>query len=59
MLAATARLLREGRPLTMRAVAEAAGVSRSTLYRHFGDPGDLQRAVQRETLARASAAIRR
>jgi AcrR family transcriptional regulator len=43
----------------MRAVAEIAGVSRSTLYRHFGDPADLQRAVQRETLAKATAAIRR
>jgi PAS domain S-box-containing protein len=43
----------------MRAVAEAAQVSRSTLYRHFANPADLQRAVQQETLARARGAIER
>ncbi len=41
----------------MRAVAEAAGVSRSTLYRHFGNPAELQRALEQETLAQASTAI--
>ena len=43
----------------MRAVAEAAGVSRSTLYRHFHNPAELQRAIGQETLARASSAIER
>jgi len=43
----------------MRAVAEAAAVSRSTLYRHFGNSDELQRALQQETLARASSAIER
>jgi serine phosphatase RsbU (regulator of sigma subunit)/AcrR family transcriptional regulator len=43
----------------MQAVANAAGVSRSTLYRHFGNLTELQRAVQQETLANASAAIER
>jgi serine phosphatase RsbU (regulator of sigma subunit)/AcrR family transcriptional regulator len=43
----------------MRAVADAASVSRSTLYRHFGNPTELQRAVQQETLANAGAAIER
>jgi AcrR family transcriptional regulator len=43
----------------MRAVAEVAGVSRSTLYRHFGNPAELHSAVQRETLSKISAAIER
>ena len=59
VLAATARLLREGEPLTMKAVAEAAGVSRSILYRHFGSPAELQRAVQEEALGRAQAGVER
>jgi AcrR family transcriptional regulator len=59
ILRATASLLREGRPLTMRAVAEAARVSRSTLYRHFANPAKLQRAIQQEALARARSAIER
>jgi lambda repressor-like predicted transcriptional regulator len=40
----------EARPLTMRAVARAAGVSRSTLYRHFSSPAELQRSLQHEAL---------
>src|SRR5919202_5633125 len=59
VLAATARLLRAGSPLSMSAVAEAAGVSRSILYRHFGNPVQLQRALQAETLERALAGIQR
>jgi AcrR family transcriptional regulator len=59
VVAATAQLLSEGRPLTMRAVAEVAGVSRSTLYRHFGNPAELQRAVQEQALAKVSGAIER
>src|ERR671933_1835517 len=59
VLAATARLLRGGAPLSMSAVAEAAGVSRSILYRHFGNPVQLQRALQAETLERARAGIHR
>src|SRR5215203_5960848 len=58
VIEATARMLRGGEPLTMQAVAAAANVGRSTLYRHFADPADLQRAVQQETLTRAAAAIR-
>jgi AcrR family transcriptional regulator len=34
----------------MRAVARAAGVSRSTLYRHFSSPAELQRSLQHEAL---------
>jgi PAS domain S-box-containing protein len=43
----------------MRSVAETAGVSRSTLYRHFANPAILQRAVQHEALAKARSAIER
>jgi AcrR family transcriptional regulator len=57
LIAAAARLLREGGQLTMRAVATGAGVSRSTLYRHFDSPVELQRAIQQHALATASAAI--
>src|SRR3954454_7032688 len=59
ILAATAELLRRERPLTMRAVAATAGVSRSTLYRHFPNPASLQRALQHEALAMAGTAIER
>jgi len=41
----------------MRAVATTANVSRSTLYRHFANPAELQHALQLETLARAATAI--
>ena len=58
IVAATAALLRKPEPLKMQAVAAAAQLSRSTLYRHFANPDELQRAVQRETLARAADAIR-
>jgi len=57
IVVATARLLREPEPLKMQAVAEAAGLSRSTLYRHFANPAELQSAVQEETLARAAGAL--
>jgi PAS domain S-box-containing protein len=43
----------------MRAVATAARVSRSTLYRHFANPANLQRAVQQEALDQARIAIER
>jgi serine phosphatase RsbU (regulator of sigma subunit)/AcrR family transcriptional regulator len=59
VLAAAAELVRGDERLTMKAVADAAGVSRSILYRHFDSAADLQRAVQRETLARARAEIER
>src|SRR5919202_2027472 len=59
VLAATARLLRAGSPLWMSAVGGAGGVSRSILYRHFGNPVQLQRALQAETLERARAGIHR
>jgi AcrR family transcriptional regulator len=56
---AAAQLLRRHQPLTMRAVAHAAGISRSTLYRHFATPAELHRAVQQETLTAARRAIER
>ena len=57
VIEATARLLRTREPLTMQAVAAAADVSRSTLYRHFPNPAELQRAVHQETLTRAATVI--
>jgi AcrR family transcriptional regulator len=54
---AAARLLRGDHPLAMRAVAEAAKVSRSTLYRHFTGPEELEAAVHDEAVAQAAAAI--
>ena len=57
VIEATAGLLRDGVPLTMRAAAGAAGVSRSTLYRHFAGPDELLRAVREDALRRAEAAV--
>jgi len=57
IITATAGLLREPEPLKMQAVAAAAELSRSTLYRHFANPEELQRAVQQVTLARAAGSI--
>jgi AcrR family transcriptional regulator len=59
ILAAAASQLREGSPFEMRAVAGAAGVSRSTLYRHFRSPAELQRALPQHALAEVSSAIER
>jgi AcrR family transcriptional regulator len=59
IIAAAVELLRAEAPLTMQGVAAAARVSRSTLYRHFANPVDLQRAVQDETLAQAASAVER
>jgi AcrR family transcriptional regulator len=57
LIEAAARLLRTGRRLTMRGVAANAGVSRSTLYRHFEDLDALVAAMQAEMLARVQHAI--
>src|SRR5205823_1327673 len=57
--AAAARLLRAQRRLTIRAVADAAGVARSTLYRNFANPSELQLAVREQALAEARTAIAR
>ncbi len=43
----------------MPSVAEAAGVSRATLYRHFPSPAELERAVRHEALAEAEQVIAR
>lgn len=40
LLAAVERLLREGRPFTLTALSDEAGVSRATTYRNFSSPDD-------------------
>ena len=46
VIEAAARLLRAREQLTMQAVAATADVSRSTLYRHFASPAELQQAIR-------------
>jgi serine phosphatase RsbU (regulator of sigma subunit) len=48
ILDAARRLLAENREATMSAVAEAAGVGRGTVHRHFPTREDLLRAVRRQ-----------
>jgi len=58
VLDAMTRLLHQGKlPSSMNAIAKLAGVSRATLYRHFRDRDELQRALQQQAkgLAQGSA----
>ncbi len=57
LVTAAATLLRDGEALTMRAVAHAAGVSRSTLYRHFDGPAALRAAVRDRVQAQVGSAV--
>jgi AcrR family transcriptional regulator len=59
LLEAAAELLRADGRLTMRAVAAAGDVSRSTLYRHFPDTAAVQQAVREEAVARATRSVER
>lgn len=60
LLAAASDLLAQGGPahVTLRAVGAAAGVSRTTPYRHFRDKDDLLSAVAAENLAFMAASMR-
>jgi TetR/AcrR family transcriptional repressor of mexCD-oprJ operon len=58
ILDAAERLLSEGAPLSMSAVASAAGVSRQTLYAHFADREALLSAVVGRAVERWVAATK-
>ncbi len=60
LLDAAARLIRDGGTdaLTLRALAEAVGVSRTAPYRHFKDKAELLVAVAAEGFERLRAALR-
>ncbi len=57
MVAAARRDLSERGSLSMRRVAMTAGVSRSTLYRHFSTRAALEEALREEALGAARVAI--
>ncbi len=60
VVAAAEELLESGGPsaVTLRAVGEAAGVSRTAPYRHFEDKADLMQALAARTLETLAARIR-
>ena len=57
ILDATERLLQDGKPTTIAAVATAAGLSRPTLYAHFPDRTRLLEAVVERAVRTAREAI--
>ncbi|MCZ7590156.1 MAG: TetR/AcrR family transcriptional regulator [Gaiella sp.] len=54
---AAMRVLADRPGASMAEIAEASGLGRATLYRHFRSRGDLVRAIQRQALEAASDAI--
>lgn len=54
---AAMRVLAEQPAASMAEIAEASGLGRATLYRHFRTRADLVRAIQRQALDSASEAI--
>ena len=54
---AAMRVLADRPDASMADIAEASGLGRATLYRHFRSRGDLVRAIQRQALEAASDAI--
>lgn len=52
-----AHVLAEGRGRTMQEIADISGIGRTTLYRHFRTREDLIRAIKRQALEEARAAI--
>lgn len=60
LLSAAARLLQEhGAAMSLRAVAQAAGVGVGTLYRHFPTRRELLTAVLEDVVARIGGILRR
>lgn len=59
ILAAATKQLAGNPDLSMQAVATAAGVSRSTVYRHFPTRSELNRALREEALVAARRAVER
>src|SRR5437773_7212542 len=57
ILDATRRLLEHGSQPNMSAVAAEAGVSRPTLYAHFGDRGQLIEALVERTVRGTVVAV--
>ena len=57
ILDATVGLLEDGRPVSISGVAAAAGLSRPTVYAHFGDRSALIAAVVERTVRSARGAI--
>ncbi|MDQ3933167.1 MAG: SpoIIE family protein phosphatase [Actinomycetota bacterium] len=49
--------MRRGQSLNLQAIAEAAGVSRSTLHRHFRGRAELEAGLREEALGEARRAI--
>src|SRR5258708_39401985 len=58
ILDAAQRLLERGEEPTISAVATEAGVSRPTVYAHFGDRSLLLESLVERTVSRSMAAIR-
>lgn len=54
---AAMRVLAEQPQASMAEIAEASGLGRATLYRHFRNRGELVRAIQRQALDSAGEAI--
>ncbi len=59
VLTAALRLLTDDPDASMRQIADASGLTRTTVYRHFPSREDLLRAIFRVVAAEVDAATRR